>query len=743
MHKIPVILVLLMAVLCSAEEDRPVYRAQYFTLFGDRVQQGEFFARAVTETEIESNFTANSNDSGKLNHWRLRTDLSSYPQFHSDYPIIDAIYNMSLEELRKDIRPDGTFMAGALWDGVWTRDISYSIVLSLAAIEPEIAKRSLMAKVKRERIVQDTGTGGSWPVSTDRMVWALAAWEIYEVTGDRDWLRQSFEIIQNSAADDKYVIFSASTGLVKGESSFLDWREQTYPRWMEPVDIYSAQALGTNAVHYRTYKILAAMARQLGRSSEKYDQTADRIRAGMNKFLWLQNAGYYGQYLYGREYVSLSPRAEALGEALAVLFDIAEPAKQDSILQSTPVMEYGIPCIYPQTVGIPPYHNNAVWPFVEAFWSLAAAKRENGAALLQALASIYRAPALFLANKENMVADTGSYDGTQINSDRQLWSVAGSLATVYRILVGMEFTEEGIRFRPIVPAELGGIKTLNNFHYRQATLSFRIEGHGSMIRSFTIDGHASGPRVPADIKGEHEIRIQLANNALSSPRANLKQPLVAPDTPALRNQNGTLRWNAVPGATTYRVYENANSVATTDKTFFSLAQTGPAEYQVSAVDENGTESFLSEPLPVNVEDVYVKPRVNTISAVKAKLMDPEPSGAVELDRELNTVTVLEAIVARSGRFDVSFRYANGSGPINTDNKCAVRTLFIDGKQVAAVVMPQRGKDDWSNWGYSSGSIVSLSKGRHTFELRFEPQNENMSPAVNRVILDSMRLAAAH
>jgi len=92
---------------------------------------------------------------------------------------------------------------------------------------------------------------------------------------------------------------------------------------------------------------------------------------------------------------------------------------------------------------------------------------------------------------------------------------------------------------------------------------------------------------------------------------------------------------------------------------------------------------------------------------------------------------------------VSFRYANGSGPINTDNKCAVRTLFIDGKQVAAVVMPQRGKDDWSNWGYSSGSIVSLSKGRHTFELRFEPQNENMSPAVNRVILDSMRLAAAH
>ncbi len=28
------------------------------------------------------------------------------------------------------------------------------------------------------------------------------------------------------------------TYLMRGESSFLDWREQTYPRWMEPVDIY-------------------------------------------------------------------------------------------------------------------------------------------------------------------------------------------------------------------------------------------------------------------------------------------------------------------------------------------------------------------------------------------------------------------------------------------------------------------------------------------------------------------------
>ena len=88
-------------------------------------------------------------------------------------------------------------MAGAKWDGVWTRDISYSILLALAAIEPQIARTSLLRKVERGRIIQDTGTGGSWPCSTDRMTWALAAWEIYLSTGDRDdWLAQSFEIIR-------------------------------------------------------------------------------------------------------------------------------------------------------------------------------------------------------------------------------------------------------------------------------------------------------------------------------------------------------------------------------------------------------------------------------------------------------------------------------------------------------------------------------------------------------------------
>lgn len=734
--KSTVFAVMLLLAMGSAE-DKPLYNSKYFALFRDHVQQGNFIATAKSSTELESNFSPDGSTAVLPGHWRLHTDLSEYPEFRSDYPLADALYNMSLEELKKDVRPDGTFMAGAKWEGVWTRDISYSILLSLAMIEPEIAQRSLMAKVKRDRIVQDTGTGGSWPVSSDRMVWALAAWEIYKVTGNQDWLRRSFTIICNSANDDSHVLEAKSTGLIEGESSFLDWREQTYPRWMQPVDIYTAQALGTNVVHYQTYKVLAAMAQQLGKPSAEYARTADRIRRMMNKWLWNDETGYYGQYLYGRGHLSLSPRSEALGEALAILFDIANTKQKDSILRSVPVMEYGIPCVYPQSLGLPAYHNNAVWPFVEAFWTMAAAKRQNSAMVLQGLASIYRASALFLANKENMVADTGSYQGTVINSDRQLWSVAGNLSMVYRILFGIEFAPSRIEFHPVVPKELGGVKTLRNFRYRGSTLTIEVHGFGSAVKLLTLDGKPHQPFISARLRGTHKIQLWLANNESTSTIPSISSAAVAPDTPKLHMAAGVLQWDAVDRAACYRLYRNGNQVTTTRQLSFQ-PDGRAAEYQVSSVDAAGRESFLSEPVGLNYKTITVRAETAAPLAT-APLSAYTGSGAVELDRDTNLL--LEATVPEAGDYEIRFQYSNGSGPINTDNKCGIRTLFVDRKEVGAIVMPQRGVDTWSEWGESSGLLVRLTQGKHSFVLRFEPFDENMGAEVNRVMLDSMRLVA--
>ena len=134
--------------------------------------------------------------------WKIDSIAADMPMYTSDQPLVNALYNMAIAEIKSNLRPDSTYRAGKEWDGVWTRDVSYSVYLSLAMLDPENSLRSLRAKLKEGKngkvIIQDTGTGGSWPVSSDRVVWAMAAWEIYKVTGDKSMLDEAIAAIENT-----------------------------------------------------------------------------------------------------------------------------------------------------------------------------------------------------------------------------------------------------------------------------------------------------------------------------------------------------------------------------------------------------------------------------------------------------------------------------------------------------------------------------------------------------------------
>jgi hypothetical protein len=54
-------------------------------------------------------------------------------------------------------------------------------------------------------------------------------------------------------------------------------------------------------------------------------------------------------------------------------------------------------------------------------------------------------------------------------------------------------------------------------------------------------------------------------------------------------------------------------------------------------------------------------------------------------------------------------------------------------------MPQRGKDQWLNWGLSNGQFVQLAEGEHSFELRFLPSDINMNGEVSRVAISAIIL----
>jgi hypothetical protein len=694
--------------------------------------------------EVVMKINPKTDETSTLKTWKLKKDISAFPQYKTSGLLENAIYNMSVEEMQKAIEKDSTLRTGIEWPGVWTRDVSYSIILSMAYMQPKVSENSLMRKVNANgRIIQDTGTGGAWPNSTDRMIWAVAAWEIYKVTGDKNWLHKVYPIIKNSIEDDMMVDHDPRTGLVKGESSFLDWREQTYPRWMQPVDIFMSKNLGTNAVHFRALNVASRMAELMNEKEivSKFNAEAQRIKDGINHSLWMPEKNYYGQYLYGRNYDILSPRSEALGEALSVVFDVADPVHQRKIVQNVPVVDYGIPCIYPQIGDIPPYHNNAVWPFVQTYWMWAGAKTGNEKSVLQSIAAVYRASALFLTNKENLVADNGDWAGTQINSSNMLWSLSGNISIVHKVLFGIRFGENELKFEPFVPKVMAANRKLDNFRYRNAILNIKMNGFGNRIFSFVLDGEVQKSAiVPANLTGKHTVKIVLANTEFEKQPVHLVKNEFTPLTPIVTFKEGKLSWNVIDGAMNYFILKNGEKWKETNLPIIEIPLNETGEFQVIAIDKNGLESFASEPVPIYPEATVLKFETeNYLAPSTLPYHGFSGNGFVEISRTVNRIVNLDIDVPADGRYAVDWCYANGNGPTNTENKCAIRTLFIDDKRLGAQIFPQRGIKEWSNWGFSNAIQVNLKAGKHHLKLEFMPEDENMNIEVNQAMLDYLRL----
>ncbi len=517
---------------------REIVATDAYRWVGDSVIQGQFKAYAVSDTEIVSDYEPQPHFFMPVEkRWTLKNDISRYPRLKSSNRLHNAIYNMGLDEMINAVEPDTTLRTGKEWAGVWTRDVSYSIILSMAYLQPEASKISLMKKVNSNgRIVQDTGSGGAWPVSSDRMVWALAAYELYKVTGDRGWLEYIYPVIRDSFADDAMTTAGSETGLVRGETSFIDWREQSYPKWMQTADIYQSEAMNTSIVHAAALDILSKIAAELGNTAES-KQFAERGKAisdAVNERLWMPDKGYYGMYLYGRDNLILNPRAETLGESLSVLYDIAPAQRQREITENNPVTPYGPAIFYPQIKDMPAYHNNALWPFVASFWTLANAKAGNEQGTLQGIGSVFRPAALFATNKENFNLDNGDI-ATELNSSNMLWSLSGNLAITCRILFGIHFEEDGLLFAPFVPETLADTRELTGFPYRGASLDIKVRGYGDKIKSLTLNGKPHAPFIKADeLKKGGKIDIVMADNTIEPLKVNNVKNKKAPDRKSTR-----------------------------------------------------------------------------------------------------------------------------------------------------------------------------------------------------------------
>lgn len=698
------------AVLASCNKgEEPIYENGSYSMYADRIVQGEYTGVAESPYRIVSNLD------GEEYIWEKKNDLSAYPTLETPYLIEEAVYNIGIDESINAVEPDGTLRTGLEWGGVWTRDVSYSIIHSMSYIQTEAAKTSLMCKVNSKgEIIQDTGTGGAWPCSTDREIWVGAAWEIYKVTGDMEWLKTVYPIAKKSLEVDMRTVFEEETGLVRGESSFIDWREQSYPTWMEPADIYDTKCLGTNMVFYVALTSAAEMGRILGddMTAEAFEAKAEQIKKGINEHLWMDDLGYYAQFLGGRNDDLLYTKSETLGQALSILWGVAEGERAERLSECVPVVDYGAPVFWPWIPDQPPYHNQAVWPFVQSYWIHASAKAGNEEGVLHGVGAVWRAVMMYATNKENYVADTGNWRGTQINSSNMLWSLSGNLSITFKLLMGMNFQADAIMFAPVVPRNLQAERTVRNFHYRNATLDITVSGYGDSIKSFKLDGEELAEAVvPGNLEGHHTVEIVMSDSFKKDMSVNYQAALWTPLMPVVTLSGDRLNWEPVEGAVAYDVYAGGGCVARATSLEIIIEDDWTGDLQVVAVASDGTPSFPSE--PVNLNEKIFKEFPETMLTKK--------------DGKEFKVTVE---VPEAGEWALTWNYANGTGPVNTDNNCGIRMLYVNGVKSGINIFPHRGTGDWDNWGWTIPEKLHLQEGENTFVLKFESDADNMDLEIN-------------
>ena len=715
---------------------------------------------------VEGN-TLNSFYDG-TNHVR-KVHYKKGPVVKTNDQIVDFLTEMAMEETVANITKDGVFSAGANWPTAWTRDMSYAIDLSLAFLFPETVEKSLASRVENNIILQDTGSGGSYPVSTDRVVWGLAAYDYALVKQDNNYFKWVYDVLIKSIEYDYNVNYDKNTGLFRGESSFLDWREQTYPRWMDNVYIADSYALGTNIVYYSVLKRIALLAKRFNNEESFviWNSRAISLRENIIKNLWIPEDKYFGAYLISHVYPYLYKGYETLGESLAVLEEVVPTEDWNNIVSAVKPGKWGMSVVAPQLGNVPSYHNDAVWPFVQGYRGLAAKKAKNAYLCEYEFATMIYCATLFRTFKENYVASTYS-PKTQTNSDRQLWSDAGWLSYIYKILFGIDFVDSGIKISPFVFDSFKDGISLKNFTWNGNVFNIYINGTGDKVVSYTINGKtvSNDYIIPYGKNKVYEINIVLEKSdefINSYNNSENKYVFSAEDvTPMVPILSGHFEKNKMyikwrqKNDDGFVLLKNGTVVKNISERNFTVGAKNNIDIYTVISQKNNLPCLPGTPIRtdnnkntvfIEAEDAFVKGGVITqVSNPETVFISSEltstianSSGYVEKwGGNLGDSITFSYNVKKAGNYIVDFRFKNGHGPVNTGEKCSIVAIYVNDELVRRVAMPQQG--NWVSWNFTVPVSVTLPKGENKISLKVDKFCYAQHGNLNYVSIDLMRVS---
>jgi hypothetical protein len=714
---------------------------------------------------------------------RTFSELADRPRARSGSLLFDALFAMAMDDARlasvNEIRDDAyaggkpipcpCFETGEKWTYVWTRDLAYAADLGLAALDPERVVNGLLFKTSAFRagvdvpatmppgsmqIIQDTGSGGSWPVSTDRVAWTLgaeAALANLKPALRATFAAQTYAALIGTVEADREAAFDSRDGLYNGEQSFLDWRTQTYAPWIVDELSYLAQskALSTNVDHFRTLRLAQQLATERGEKerAQRYGDWAEKLKTRINERFWIEEKKLYASLTTADRNPAPIYKFDMLGTALAIISGVAPADRARDALAHYPHAPFGVPVYFPQQPDEFVYHNRAIWPFVSAYALRAAAQTHNAAVASHAVNSIMRAAALNLSNMENLewlTARAQYDDGPNINSRRQLWSIGAYAGMVSESIFGLHIQSDGIRMEPFLTS---GIRralgtadraVLSAVNYQGKTLNVTLnlppasDAEGFyVVRAVTLNGaKIRGHITPALLEDtNNEIVVSFdpalkADNRITriaeiDSRSHTDSRVFSPRTPfaTLEDSGGrallkiAIDQQGIQEAVTFNVYRDGI---------------------LKAAAITGSSWIDSEPNPTlatrcySVEAVYVK------SANRSHHSRPVcRPGAAHLTIEGNGArdwaspkkpTQFRFTVDRDGAYSIRFIYDNHEYAENTGVTNAVkrvRVLDSSGKTLGQSVIqmphirPHEGKHPLRESTYA---LFKLKRGAYVLEV---------------------------
>ncbi|MGF1761066.1 amylo-alpha-1,6-glucosidase [Photobacterium sagamiensis] len=692
---------------------------------------------------------------------------SDKPRVRTGDLAFDGLFALSVQELNqlavseikdgnynhnKPIKAD-VFETGAKWHYVWTRDLAYAADLSVALLDPERVRNGLEFKLSDfregtgreydgEQIIQDTGTGGSWPISTDRTSWALGAERLLStLTGEEydAFAKRAYHALSNTIEADQVAAFDKTDGLYQGEQSFLDWRDQTYSSWTPDNVNYIAtsKALSTNIVHYRALMLAAKLAESYDTSAvTEYQQWANELKQAINAQFWNSTKGLYSSYRFDAKTNIQVDKYDMLGEALAIISGIADDDQAKKIMANYPHSEFGAPVYFPQQPGVAVYHNRAIWPFVTAYSLKAAAKAENVAAANNAYQSLLRGTALNLSNMENLEWLSGqslilhgdhgkdsSLDGPVINSQRQLWSVGGYLGMVVENIFGFNTDNGVLTIKPFITAELRNTTFKNSSQIKIENLLYKGAKYSVTVELPPVDDNNNGYFEVASVnKTNNDIVVTLGQRLAGDDALTLIEGVLPYDTdnakafspqePALdvTNTDGDISI-VVENQNNYAVniYRNSQQFQTNDSGSTFTDKLNGNEYVCYVAETINSAGYRSNPSKPVCTGEALQVQFNGTYSLLNKEINIVPFDGI--NKELDGKKAFQ--VAETGTYDFAALYNNNLGQLNTGITNSVKKLTVkdgDGKVVADGILQMGHIGEAQGLRMSTPVNVQLSQG---------------------------------